>query len=198
MNSYSGDKEKLKQFISNTISIDHDLLDQMTIPFKEKVIKKGELFLEEGKVSNEYLYLETGFMRSFLCDTEGNEVTLNFFSANNVVFEVASFFQRIPSQENIQALSDCTGWMLNFDDLNALFHNIPAFREFGRAQLVKGFIVFKSRTFAMINKSAEQRYEALMKYNPEILQQAPLKYIASYLGITDTSLSRIRKEFAGK
>ena len=137
-------------------------------------------------------------MRSFLFDTAGNEVTVNFFSQNALVFEVGSFFQRIPSQETIEALADSAGWALTYSQLNELFHTIPEFRDFGRTVLVKGFISFKNRTLSMINKTAEQRYEALLDSNPEIFQNAPLKYIASYLGVTDTSLSRIRKEFSKK
>lgn len=159
---------------------------------------KGELFLEEGKRSNEYLFLEKGIMRSYLFDTDGNEVTINFYSAGSVVIEAASFFQRIPSQENIQALTECTAWVISFENMNALFHALPAFRETGRAILVKNLIALKMRTLSMINQTAEQRYAALLSAHPEIVQQVPLKNIASYLGITDTSLSRIRKEFALK
>ena len=79
-----------------------------------------------------------------------------------------------------------------------LFHSIYEFREFGRMILVKGFISFKQRTLSLINESAEQRYETLITARPEIFQRAPLKYIASYLGITDSSLSRIRRELAHK
>ena len=75
-----------------------------------------------------------------------------------------------------------------------LFHSLPEFRDFGRAILVKGFATLKLRMLSMITETAEERYAALLQSNPEIFQQAPLKYIASYLGITDTSLSRIRKE----
>ncbi len=194
----SMDKTTLINFISTNITIPREKAITLVEPFKPISLKKGELFLTEGAVSNRYLFLENGFMRSFLYDTEGNEVTLNFFPKNNVVFEVASFFQRIPSQENIEALTECNGWILTFEELNELFHAIPEFREFGRSILVKGFIAFKTRTLSMINKSAEQRYETLLSSNPEIFQNAPLKYIASYLGITDTSLSRIRKEFSKK
>jgi len=83
----------------------------------------------------------------------------------------------------------------NYDSLQILFHSIPEFREFGRTNLVNGFIALKERTLSIINLTAEQRYEDLMRTRPEIFQNAPLKQIASFLGITDTSLSRIRKEF---
>jgi hypothetical protein len=88
--------------------------------------------------------------------------------------------------------------MINYEQLNHLFHTIPEFREFGRWVLVNGFTAFKLRTLSMITETAEQRYVSLLQSHPEVFQHAPLKYIASYLGITDTSLSRIRKEFSRK
>jgi hypothetical protein len=115
-----------------------------------------------------------------------------------MVFEVGSFFQKTPSKENFQALEDCSGWFINFDQLQLLFHTIPEFREFGRMILVKGFITFKQRALSLINERAERRYESLINARPDIFQKAPLKYIASYLGITDTSLSRIRRELSHK
>ncbi len=110
----------------------------------------------------------------------------------------ASYFQRKPSKENIKAITDCDGWMGKQERLHHLFHSLPEFREFGRSVLVKGFVELKERMLSMINQKAEQRYEALLQSNQGIIQNVPLKYIASYLGITDTSLSRIRKEFIQK
>lgn len=192
------DRIPLVKFIQHTIPLENKTAAAIAKNFHSKEFKRGEHFLKECKVNNDYLFLQSGFMRSYLCNTEGKEVTISFYSPNQVVFEYASFFQRIPSQENIEVLADSQGWMLTFEQLNTLFHTIPEFREFGRAILVKGLIALKTRTLSMINKTAEQRYETLLTSNPEIFQYAPLKYIASYLGITDTSLSRIRKEFFKK
>jgi len=175
-----------------------EMVNAIAEKFQYKEFTKGDFFLQESKVSNEYLFLETGYMRAFLLDTEGEEVTVNFYSPNSVVFEVSSFFQRVPTQENIQALTDSMGWVITFNELNHLFHSIPEFRDFGRAVLVRGFVALKVRTLSMINRTAEQRYVHLLESNPELFQNAPLKYIASYLGLTDTSLSRIRKEFSKK
>jgi CRP-like cAMP-binding protein len=137
-------------------------------------------------------------MRAFAHNTEGMEITTNFYADNQVVFEVSSFFTRSKSQENIQALTDCKGWSITYEQLNTLFHALPEFREFGRYILVKGFSSFKNRMLSMITDTAEQRYRKLLSTNPEIFVHASLKTIATYLGITDTSLSRIRKEFARK
>lgn len=159
---------------------------------------KNDFFLQEGKTCNEYHFLNTGFARAFAHDTAGNEVTTGFFTAGQIVLEPSSFFERTRSQENIQALTGCCSWYISFEQLNALFHGTEAFRTFGRSVLVKFLTQLKSRTLSSITMTAEQRYELLLQQNPELFQHAALKQIASYLGITDTSLSRIRKQFAQK
>jgi len=190
------EKESLIQFLQNTNLVPFQKATEISNHFIYREIGKNEFFLKEGKICNEYLFLENGFMRAFAFDTDGNEITTNFYSNNQVVFEVSSFFNRTSSRENIQSLNDCTGWTITYEQLNMLFHTLHEFREFGRHTLVKGFTSLKVRMLSMITETAEERYEMLIKSNPEIFQFAPLKYIASYLGVTDTSLSRIRKELA--
>ncbi|GAB3559098.1 Crp/Fnr family transcriptional regulator [Spirosoma fluminis] len=191
-------KEALITFIQSDISVSGPALTHIIDHFEERIIKKNEFFLKEGKTSNDYFFLETGCMRTFTHDPDGNEVTTYFYSKQRYVFEVSSLFMRTVSTESIQALTDCTGYAITFETLNKLFHSSPEFREFGRMMLVKAFATFKQRTLELINKSAEERYENLMNTEREVFQYAQLKHIASYLGITDTSLSRIRREFAKK
>src|SRR5437588_3335041 len=100
-----------------------------------------------------------------------------------------SFFKRTPSKEYIQALTDCETWYITYQDMQENFHNIPEFREYGRQNIINNYSLLKQRMVSMLQETAEQRYANLVNSNPEILQNAPLKYIASYLGITDTSLS---------
>lgn len=164
--------------------------------FEPISLAKNDFFLKEGSISDQYLFLESGCMRAFAIDTEGNEITTNFCSSGTVVFEVSSFFNRTKSQENIQALTNCSGWYIDYATLNHLFHTMPEFREFGRSLLVSGFAALKNRMLSMITATAEERYEKLLQTNPSIFQTAALKHIASYLGVTDSSLSRIRKKFA--
>lgn len=188
----------LARFISHHLPMPEEVLAEITSNFDERTIPKSHFFLSEGEFSKEYLFLESGFMRAFTLDLHGNEVTTNFYAPNNVVFEVSSFFTHTKSKESIQALADCRGYVISYDKLNNLFHSLPSFREFGRAMLVMGYVGLKERTFSLINQTAEQRYAQLIQTKPEIVQHAPLKQIASYLGVTDTSLSRIRKDFARK
>jgi len=191
-------KEPLINFIQNCLPVSKKTLSDIAEHFEEKTFAKNDYFLREGQISNDYLFLADGFMRSFTFDTNGNEVTTYFYPKNRVVFEASSFFMRTISTENIQAVTDCNGYSITFERLNMLFHSIPEFREFGRAMLVKEFSAYKQRTLAMINKSAEERYTSLMVSNKDIFRNAQLKHIASYLGMTDTSLSRIRKESSKK
>ena len=192
------DKDLLIQFIKSYSPAGSEVATAIADQFDERLFLKNEYFLRAGQVSNGYLFLTDGFMRAFTFNADGNEVTTYFHGPNKAVFEVSSLFLRTVSTENIQALTDCRGYTISFDKLNVLFHSIPEFREFGRAMLVKEFAAFKQRTLGLINKSAEERYTDLMQTNRDLFQHAQLKHIASYLGITDTSLSRIRREFARK
>lgn len=194
----NSDRNILTQFIKNTFPISEYAAKLIADNFEYKIFPKNTLTLQAGKVNSDYIFLEDGFMRSYIFDTEGNEVTTNIYKPKQMIFEVGSYFQRIPSTENIETLTSCSTWVGKYDSFQNLFHSLPEFREFGRAILVKGYISFKERTISMINEKAEQRYEKLLKDSPEIFQHVPLKYIASYLGITDTSLSRLRKELLKK
>jgi CRP-like cAMP-binding protein len=157
---------------------------------------KGDFLLQKGQIANEYYIMESGLVRTFLYDYEGNEITTGFVGDNELVIEVASLFQRVATPEYIQCLSDCSLWKIDYDTFQELFHQIPAFREWGRGWLAFELYQSKMRATEMITEPATKRYLHLMQGRPQIIQQAPLKYIASYLGITDTSLSRIRKEIS--
>ena len=190
--------QKLIQFFKNSNLVSPKAAEDIANTFSPKEITKNSFLLKEGRVSDEYFFLENGFIRAFANDIEGNDVTTNFYSNCQVVFEVSSFFNRTASKENFQAIVDCEGWYITYEQLNNLFHSMHEFRDFGRSILVKGISSLKIRMLSMITETAEQRYDTLLKTNPEIFQQVALKHIASYLGITDTSLSRIRKEYAKK
>lgn len=192
------DARQLIEFLHSSNLVSFSKAQEIAGHFTIKEFARNELVLKEGQISNEYIFLQKGFMRAFAHDLNANDVTTNFYSEGQLVFEVHSFFNRTRSKENIQALTDCMTWYITYEQLNMLFHSIYEFREFGRSVLVKGFANLKNRMLSTITETAEERYASLLKSNPEIFQQAQLKHIASYLGITDSSLSRIRKELSKK
>lgn len=188
----------LTEFIMRSRPMPEETAAAIAAHFEPVTYQKNDFLLQQGQICSDYIIMETGIIRAFTHDTEGDEVTTGFYETGSVVFEVASYFKRTPTQENFQALTDCTGWKGEHTVFQVLFHSIPEFREFGRSILVSHCTTLKERSLSMIRTTAEQRYAQLMETQPELLQQAPLKHIASYLGITDTSLSRIRKELSRK
>ncbi len=166
--------------------------------FEPILLSKNEFLLKEGKISKVTHFLESGFIRSFTLDTNGNEVTTNIFSAPCFVNDFLSFFKQQPTKENIQALTACNLFRMNYDDIQVYFHSFPEFREFGRIMLVTNYSLLHERILGMIKDTAEIRYLKMLEQHKDIFKNVPLKIIASYLGITDSSLSRIRKEIAQK
>lgn len=194
------DKQTLIDFVKATTPntmLSYQAMEMIAGHFEERTFSKNDFLLKAGWNSC-YFYLVEGFMRAFTYDTEGNEITTYFYPKNRVVFEITSLFLKTPSVEYIEAITECRGYAASFDSINLLYHSVPEFREFARMIMVKEFAAYKQRTLAMINKSAEERYRELLDNNRDIFQYAQLKHIASYLGITDTSLSRIRKDFLKK
>ena len=196
-------KEPIINFIretllSSNLPISRQLLEDIVGHFEPKSFTRHDYFVAIGKVNTHHFFMTEGFMRAFTHNPEGAEVTTDFFNSNRHVWEADSFITQARSLENIQAITNCQGFLLSFEKSNALFHSIPEFREFGRLMLLNEFAAYKKRTLSLITQTAEERYAELINTNREIFQYAQLKHIASYLGITDSSLSRIRKEFSTK
>lgn len=187
-------KDNLIQFIRQALPISPARAEQVVEKFNPANFEKNAFILREGTICNASYYLENGVMRSYTYDLEGNEVTTAFFTPNSYASDLLSFFKRVPTKENIQAITDCESWYITYEDMQASFHTIPEFREYGRLNIVNQYALLKERMLSNLQEPAEKRYADLINAHPEILQQVPLKYIASYLGIADTSLSRIRKE----
>ena len=155
--------------------------------------KKGEYFLKNGDQANAYYLIESGLLRVYAMDLNGQDITTGFQGKNEISIEVTSLFQRTPSKENIIALTDGIVWKISFEDFQRLFHSIAGLREWGREWMAQQLFALKERHIEMITQSATERYQKLTRDQPLVVQQAAIRHIASYLGITDTSLSRIRK-----
>ena len=170
-------------------------LDLILDQFERVSFKKNDHVIELGKTSNYYYFLEEGFLRSYTIDLDGNDITSKFFVSGDIVIDWYSYFLKKPSKETTHALSDGKCWKITFTNFMKLFH-IEAFREVGRTRLVQNYFELKNHSISVIADHAKDRYLALMKEKPTLVNSVPLKHIATYLGITDTSLSRIRNEVA--
>jgi CRP-like cAMP-binding protein len=171
-------------------------LDFILPKYKQVEFKKNDYLLREGQVEKRYWFIETGYVRSYVVDTEGNDITFNFYASKEVVIDYPSIFFFSPTRENLQAITDCICWEISFESFQTMFNSIPSFREQQRGLLVGSYFALKERSISLIADEAKDRYLKLLNTKPHIVQNVSLKHIATYLGITDTSLSRIRKEIS--
>lgn len=191
-------KDPLIKYIQSSIQMPREKALAIADQLELLEVPKNELLLKENKTSQRTYILEGGFARSFTLDNNGEEVTTNIFSPFCFINDMFAFFSQKPATESFQTLTECRLWTMSFEKVEENFHNSPEFREFGRMILVTSYSTLKSRMLGMIKDTAENRYVKLMDQHPEIVQNVSLKIIASFLGITDTSLSRIRKDLSNK
>lgn len=186
------------QNIYNSPSLTRKDLERIAKAHVPVRFNKGGLIWRKGLFTNEYYLVEKGLFRSSVLDYKGRDITTSFIGENEIIIEASSLFQRIPIQENVEALTDALLWKIDFGDFQGLYHDIDAFNEWGRGWMSNQLFACKQRSVDMLTLSATERYLRLMKQRPDIFSLAPLKHVASYLGVTDTSLSRIRKEIVTK
>ncbi len=164
--------------------------------FKRVEFSRHTFLLRAGEVAGVYWYVERGFLRSYAVNPRGEDTTTRFFAAGDLVIDWPSFFLRAPTREHIEALEDCVCWQTDFASFQKLFHSGAAFRDSGRTRLVQSYFELKQHSVSQIADTAADRYLRLVKEQPVVASQASLKHIASYLGITAPSLSRIRRSLA--
>ncbi|WP_422351041.1 Crp/Fnr family transcriptional regulator [Flagellimonas sp.] len=156
-------------------------------------IKKGELLLEAGQRCDYFYFVLKGFIRIYYLDLDGNEITHWFSSENSMITSPFSFLKR---EENIlffEALEDTELILITSEQLNTIISQFQSTEKAFRNLYAEFAMVLSRRVIGIQTETAEERYLKLMKEHPYLFQKAKLGHIASYLGITAQSLSRIRK-----
>ena len=157
-----------------------------------KIFKKKEFLLQEGKVCNKITFVNNGIMRLFY-NVEGVENTIQFFFGDSWYTDYASFLTGKPTLENLQALEESEVVQFKKEDLYKLYDSMPIFEKVGRIFAENAYLSISQLNQMKTNEEPELRYINLLKTRPELVQQIPQHYIASYLGIKPETLSRIRK-----
>ena len=186
--------DELKSFLKKYIPLaDTDnFVQAFTLGQK---LKKNQYLLEPGQNSSFLAFVKNGTFRVFFYDLEGTEVTVWFSFAGMMVGDLLAFFKDSKATFYVQAVEDSEISILSKSNLEKLYLNNPEYLEFGRKYAEHVSVNVMERMLSFQTKSAEERYLELLA-NPNYMQKIPLKHLASYLGITDTSLSRIRKNLA--
>lgn len=188
--------DKFKQFLKNSASItDKEFADTITF-FTEKSLKKGDFFVEQDKVCRHIAFIVKGTLRMFYINNKGEETTSCFCTENSFTTSYKSFILQQPSNLSVQAIEDTELLVIDYNNLQKLYNSSSIWQKIGRTVVEQEYIVMEKYASVLNNETAKEKYLRLLKEQPNIIQKATIEDIASYLGITRRTLSRIRKEIS--
>lgn len=185
--------DRLKKYILGFVKFSEEEFSEILPYFYHQQLKKGEYFYREGEICNRISFILSGMIRSFYHINE-EEITRYVLLKEGFVTALSSFTARQPTKENLQALTQMDLLTIDHADLQYLYGKFPKMQELGRLIIEYSHRLLEERVVVLLSLSAEERYEALSDKRPELLQNVPLRYIASLLGIKPETLSRIRKK----
>lgn len=183
---------KLEETISSLIPPDEALFEALRREFHTVLLPRNELVFSLGNVARHIFYLEKGLARMFYYNEAGKDITYEFFPENNFMAPSESFLEQKPSQYSIELLEESELRFISQDGLTRLLEEFPMVEKIKSHILAHFLYQANRRIVALQFQNAQQRYETLEQTKGNILQRAPLGHIASYLGITQETLSRIR------
>jgi CRP-like cAMP-binding protein len=161
-------------------------------------MKKGEYFIEEGQICHQIAFLESGVIRAFYRNTAGVEYNKHFFTAPTVIGGFSSLITGKVNVINQQALTECHIWTADYARFCRLYNQFPDLERVGRRLAEFYFVDKEQREINIVLLDAEKRYQIFLQQYPGLSQLIPQYHIASYLGVTPTQLSRIRRKLRGK
>ena len=161
---------------------------------EEKKIEKKHFLLQEGEVSNFTAFVNTGCLRTFIRDTEGNENVMQFAIEDYWAGDLYSYLTGDASTYNIEATIDTTVLVINKNDMEKVYEQIPKFERFFRILVQRSYVTLQQRFSLNQTSSAQEKYEKLLQKFNNIELRVSQKHIASYLGITAESLSRMKRK----
>lgn len=157
-------------------------------------VKKGEMLLKAEEICEKEFFVNEGCLKSHYTDTQGQEVVLSFAIENWWAGDIESFHQKIPSKMCIEALENSILQTISLEEKNRLLVEIPQLERAYRIIVQRHLQSYQERLYSVFTLSAQERYEFFMKKYPKIALRVPQYSIASFLGISPESLSRIRKK----
>lgn len=165
--------------------------DYLLEHLKRIIVPRKKFILKQHRICYNIYFVESGLLRCFYIKNE-KEVNSWFMKEGDVIISVESFLNQSPGYENIQAVEESILHYITYVELQYLYHSFPEFNFVGRILLEKYYKLSEQRLYSLRMQKAADKYKFIMEYFPQIILRVPSKYIASYLGITEETLSRIR------
>jgi len=184
---------ELEQYVNGYFRVTGEDLSVIASLFKPEVLKKGQYYSVSGGTCNKLSFIQSGFLRLYAL-VDDKEVTQWIGGKGSFMGDMASLTFSIPSRWNIQALSDIELFTIQKEQYNKIVEFVPRWPEIEKHFIINCFTIMESRIFGFLSMSAEERYAAFYNLNKELFNQVPLHFIASMLGMTPETFSRVRRK----
>lgn len=185
--------EQLIQVISSEGELSTFDVDLINSYFEKVSFSKNSVIDEQDKIPKYLYFIISGFARLFYYDNQGEEQTTHLTTSNEFIASFSSLINQKKATENIECITDCELLKISYSNTKKLIEESEVFKKFSLVMFEKAISSSTVRANDLAILTAKQRYQKMMKERPHIIQNVPLQYIASFLGIKPQSLSRIRK-----
>ena len=185
--------EKLRAFFERSVPLTDEQFEHIKTAFIPKKVRKGEFLLREGEISKYSVFVASGCLRTYTIDHSGKEHILQFSTENWWTGDL-SLSKGVPAQCFIEALEDSEVFLTEIDSVQKISKFVPEMAASYEIGLQKSAAAKNQRIVSSLSATAEERYNEFAKKYPSLLQRVPQHMIASYLGISPETLSRIRKQ----
>ena len=183
----------LTQTLSSQIKIPEATLAQITAAFQENQLPRKTQLVAAGEIARQLVCIETGYLRMYRID-EGKETTVWIGGSGRFITSISSFVDQRPSAWSIESLTDCKIHAIKRDSHFELCERYREWLDFENLLLAKALSALEYRTFELMKLKAEARYQTFFRKHPDMFLHIPSKYIASLLGLSEETLSRLKKK----
>jgi CRP-like cAMP-binding protein len=187
--------QQIRTYFEKTVAMSDKDWEMFASKLVRKTFSRKQHLITVGETENYLSFIEKGSTR-FYIPGDLDDFTFSFSFAGEFVSAYDSFLTRKPCSYNVQALEETILWRISFEDLNTIYAETEIGNTIGRLASEGLYLENFKREISLLTQTAEERYLALFSEQPEILKYIPLKYIASYIGITPQALSRIRRRIS--
>ena len=184
----------MKEFLDSYRFLPDSEIEELAKFATTKPLKKGDYFIRQGEVCKEIAFVKKGIFRNFITSNSGEESTYCITLPNNSISSYTSYITGNATIENIQAIANSEIFILSKEVLDKAINENNNWMKYMKILSEKECMKLEKRVFSFVSEKAKQRYISLLEQNPAYIQQIPLQYLASYLGITQRHLSRLRRE----
>ena len=183
----------ITDFLITIVPFSNDELKDILPHFEKEYAQKNQVLIKEGQVCHKLYFVEQGMGRSYYLKEDGKEVTQWFFGAGNFMSSADSFFNQSPSFYYLEILEDSTLYSITYEKMDLLLAKYHNMEKFIRLLSIEMFTKIVHKLNAIQFQTARERYDYMISEFPDISHRVPLGHIASYLGMTQETLSRIRR-----